>query len=266
MADRRALTPDADVRAAELALGLLEGDARQAAEAERRTVPAFADGVRVWEEMAQNWSAGIDPIDPPAGLWDRISASLGGETEEADHETVGVPPAANDGGAAAPESGRHTVWKYGTIAASLAALAFAGMWIARDRDIAERDDRIAALSNDLAQANDDYRVAQVNGADTPALLTALYDGSSGEMTVRVQTANNEGLVPELWVIGPDGQPRSLGQSGDSATIVIPLSPAMQEDIAAGSSIAISLEPKSDRPSDTPTAENILGAAQLVPLT
>ena len=263
------LPPEAELRAAELALGLLDGDERRDAQAERRSDPAFDRAVGEWERFVAGSDGDMprDGADVPEHLWDRIAAS------------IGMPVAANDD--AGPVAGAHiedartldggrpsrrAAWPLAAMAASVAALVFAGLWIARDRDLAEKDARIAALSDEIADADADYRVAQVNGADTPALLTALYDGSAGEMTVRVQTENTEGLVPELWVIGPDGTPRSLGQSTGSATIVIPVTEAMQADIAAGSSIAISLEPKADRPSDTPTAENILGAAQLVPIT
>ncbi|MGB3737950.1 MAG: anti-sigma factor [Pontixanthobacter sp.] len=260
------LPPEADLRAAELALGLLDGEDRRDAQAERRSDPVFDRAVGEWERFADGFIGDgeerQDSVDVPASLWDRIAASIGMPVAANDDAGAAMVVRTLDGG----RPSRSIAWPLAAMAASVVALVFAGLWVARDSDLADKDARIAALSDEVADADGDYRVAQVNAADTPALLTALYDGASGEMTVRVQTDNNEGLVPELWVIGPDGAPRSLGQSADKATIVIPLTEAMQADIAAGSAIAISLEPKADRPSDAPTAENILGAAQLVPLT
>ncbi len=110
------------------------------------------------------------------------------------------------------------------------------------------------------------RVAQVNRPEEGPLLTAVYDDTAGKLTVRIDTVPQSELVPELWVIGPDGRPKSLGQSSANSTIVIELSPEMRADVAAGSAIAISLEPQADQPSEQPTAATILGAAALSPLS
>jgi anti-sigma-K factor RskA len=110
------------------------------------------------------------------------------------------------------------------------------------------------------------RVAQVSQADGAALLSVIYEEQDGKLTARIAEIADQNLVPELWVIGPDGKPRSLGQGTGGSVFVVEITEQMRKDIAAGSVIAISLEKPAPVPSTQPTAERILGAAQLAPVT
>ncbi|OBX19505.1 hypothetical protein A9995_07070 [Erythrobacter sp. QSSC1-22B] len=263
MTERPDITEKDDLLAAELALGFLEGESLSAARQRQAEDAGFALAVTRWQEVGEGWSrteqdAEADTADwQPENLWRRVEASIGVSADLADPIK---PSAANDRGH--PSRG----WRTGTIAASIAAIVLTGLWLQERRDNAALGSQIAALSGDRPLNPEMLRVAQVNRPDEGPLLTAVYDDTAGKLTVRIDTIPPGELVPELWVIGPDGRLRSLGQSSANSTIVLELSPEMRADIAAGSAIALSLEPQADIPSEQPTATTILGAAALAPLS
>jgi len=262
--ERPEITEEADLLAAELALGFLEGEALATARHREERDPQFALAVSQWHEVGESWSrtvadaeakAKADAVDwQPENLWRRVEASIGASGAPIERS------AANDRGS--PLRG----WRTGTIAASIAAIALTGLWLQERQDNAVLGSQIAALSGDRPLNPEMLRVAQINRPDDGPLLTAVYDDTAGKLTVRIDTVPQSELVPELWVIGPDGRPRSLGQSSANSTIVLELSPEMRADIAAGSAIALSLEPQADAPHEQPTATTILGAASLAPLS
>jgi anti-sigma-K factor RskA len=154
----------------------------------------------------------------------------------------------------------------GTIAASVAAMVLGGLYLGERVRVQEFGERLA-----LAQAQDDkarsaISVAQVSQADGKPLLSVMYEGQDGKLTARIAEIADQDLVPELWVIGPDGKPRSLGQGTGGSIFVVEITEKMRKDIAAGSVVAISLERPAPVPSAQPTAERILGAAKLSPVT
>jgi anti-sigma-K factor RskA len=67
---------DKDVLAAEYVLGTLGRDERAEAQALIAIDPAFAEVVRQWERRLGELSAMVDPVEPPADMWDRIKAGV----------------------------------------------------------------------------------------------------------------------------------------------------------------------------------------------
>jgi anti-sigma-K factor RskA len=67
---------DKDVLAAEYVLGTLGSDERAEAQALIAIDPVFADVVRGWERRLGELSAMVDPVEPPADMWDRIKAGV----------------------------------------------------------------------------------------------------------------------------------------------------------------------------------------------
>ena len=67
---------DKDVLAAEYVLGTLGPDERAEAQALLAVEPAFAEVVRGWERRLGELSAMVDPVEPPADMWDRIKAGI----------------------------------------------------------------------------------------------------------------------------------------------------------------------------------------------
>lgn len=254
---------DPEILAAEYALGMLGHDAHAAAETRIAIDPDFAARVARWEAVAHDWSstAPSDEDWSPDALWNRMESTF-----PRAREARILPQPANDVGAPSPARGSASGWRLGTIAASFAALVLGGLYLGERGRVQEFGERLALAQAQSDQASSGIRVAQVSEANGAPLLSVIYEGQGGKLTARIAEIKDQGLVPELWVIGPDGKPRSLGQGTAGSVFVVEMTDEMRRDIAAGSVIAISLEEPARVPSAQPTAERILGAAQLAPVT
>lgn len=234
-----ALTPadEQAVLAAELALGVLEGEAL--AEALRRKLadPAFAAEVTAWEVRLAPLSADIAE-DTSVNVWSAVAQRIG--TEAAAPAPV---VAANDDGD--PARG----WRYGTFTATAVAAALAVILIARPPPV-------APAPVEIVRAPDQVVVAQLAGSGDAARLAANYDPLAGAMRVRAIAIPKSDLVPELWVIPGDGVPRSLGIVSASGTTDVDLSPENRALIADGATLAITMEPLAGAPHAAPSSTPI----------
>ncbi len=90
---------DKDVLAAEYVLGTLGPDERAEAQALIAIDSGFAEVVRGWERRLGELSAMVDPVDPPADMWNRIQAGIAVSNQSAQPaqpvvDAVKEPPAA----------------------------------------------------------------------------------------------------------------------------------------------------------------------------
>jgi len=242
---------------------LLDAEAHAAAEARIATDQDFSARVVRWEAIGHDW-ASTAPVDTDWSaddLWRRMEAGF--PVKPGAHV---LPLPANDTGAPSRPRRSATGWRLATMAASIAAVVLAGLYSSEQGRVRELGKRLALAEAQTVTAASDIRVAQVSRADGAPVLTVLYEGEGGRLTARIASIVEQNLVPELWVIGPDGTPRSLGQGISGSVFVVELTEQMRADIAAGSSIAISLEVAAEEPSAQPTGDRILGAAQLAPVT
>lgn len=233
------LTPEeeCEVLAAELALGVLDGEALAAALRRRMADPAFAADVAAWEarlaamaddvaeaEGADVWAAVAQRIAAPSG--EPVSAPL--------------PTAANDAGDATRP------WRWGTYVASAVAAALAVILIGRPP-------QKLPVPVEVVRAPEQVVVAQLGGADAAARLAANYDPAAGAMRVRAIAMPQSKLVPELWVIPAGGKPLSLGIVSASGTTEVTLSTAQRDLIADGATLAITMEPLAGAPHAAPSS-------------
>lgn len=244
------LDPERDMLAAELALGLLEGEERLEAEKLRLAEPAFDAAVARWQrEALARFEA--EPVDAPSdAVWQRIEAGLArspaAPPPQVRASAAPVPVPANDPG----------MWRPFALAASLAAVVFAGLWAFAAPERIE-------VPVEQPFEPDTLSVAQINAAEDGMLLSALYDRASGRLFLRLAELPDPARVPQLWLIDDGGTPRSLGFGQRGQVAEIELTAQQRAIIEETGTIAVSLEAPTATPGDAPT--DVLGAASLAPL-
>lgn len=223
------LTPEQVALAAELALGVLEGEER--AEALRLSLanPAFAAQVMEWQQRLDPLSEAFEEAPPP-DLWAAIDARLH------DNRNTG-------------EVGKLRLWQgaaalSGAMAASLAAIMLFG-------PISLRED--AALP--VATSPAPVVIAQLAGGDG-TLLAASIGPESQYLDIRAVALPDTDLTPELWVIPGDGVPRSLGLIARSGTTQVMLPERLRPLVVDGAILAVSLESPEGAPHTAPSATPI----------
>ncbi len=225
-----------DSLAAELALGVLDGDERAAARRRALADPAFAGEVATWHARFAPLHEGFGEAQPSASVWPAIARRLAPEAAPA---TLPVVPA-NDNGAG--------FWRWGALGSTAVAAALAAVLVLRPLPEPQ--------TIEVVRAPDQSAVAQLGTGDGPALLAASYDAAAGELRIRAITLPDSRLSPELWVIPSDGVPRSLGLVAAVGTSRVAVSPEYRALMADGASLAISLEPIEGAPHKAPSSTPI----------
>lgn len=223
------LTPEQTALAAELALGVLEGEER--AEALRLSLenPAFA-------AMVAKWRSRLDPLGegfaeaPPPDVWQAIEARLDGSEREGEVRS-------------------SRLWKgiaglSGALAASLAAIMVLG-------PATHRETPAPAVAN----VPPPVVIAQLSGTDG-TLLAANIGPQAQYIDIRAVALPVTSLTPELWVIPGDGVPRSLGLIGRDGTTKVRLAEALRPLVADGAILAVSLESAEGAPHTAPSSTPI----------
>jgi anti-sigma-K factor RskA len=216
------LRPDDDTlaHAAELALGLLEGEDLAAARRRQLADPAFAALVDRWVmDFAPLALGGVDaPV--PAGLWHRIEARLS------------AAPAA-----AALVTLRR--WRATAIAASTAAAVLLGILLLRP------------IPTAVILPPEPAVIAQIVGSEG-AVLAARYDVARGTLHVRTERMPASTLAPELWVIPAGGKPVSLGLVASRGDRDIAVAPAHRTLLSEGATLAVTMEAAGSAPHAGPS--------------
>ena len=227
-ADQDDIGPD-DLAAAELALGLLDGEARVAALARVAADPAFALAVAWWEaRFAALFADGADVAVPPAVLR-RIEASLdGGRRVVAANDNPGVG-----------------LWRGTAIAAGLAACLLLVVTVMLALRPAPEPVRVPVPV--AAQAPLLAALAPSEGKGAP--IAAAYDRETGVVRIGGAVAVPAGRSAELWAIRGRAAPRSLGVMA-AGRVVVPT--ALRAEMAADTVLAISIEPAGGSPTGLPT--------------
>ena len=92
-------------------------------------------------------------------------------------------------------------------------------------------------------------VAMLGDAKSP--VAAVYDPATGALRVAAGPGVPDARVAQLWVIGGDGVPHSLGLLAARPTVLAPRG-ADRGRIAPGATLAISIEPLGGSPTGLPT--------------
>lgn len=226
-----------DLRAAEYALGVLEGAALADAQALAQSDAAFADAVETWELRLAVLADYVPEVRPPERVWEAIRLRLG-------------QAAANDN---ARWWNSIDVWR-GLTAASVAVGAIAiGILVAPNPRLDVKPPPAV-----IAAAPWTAVIAAPDGG--PKLAAVTVDNDLKRIVVTpLALTEAEAKSLELWVVPGDGSaPKSLGLvKAGGATV---LTAALPMD-AKGAALAISLEPTGGSPTGAPTGP-ILGVGAL----
>jgi anti-sigma-K factor RskA len=208
------LGPD-EALAMDVALGALGRAEWRAAQARMRSDPAFRAAVEAWQAELAPLDAEMSEMTPPSGVWAAIAAEI-------------EPAPAR---AAAPAPARSLwdslmLWR---------GLAFAGIAAAAIALVPATPPPIVAPPRLL--------VAALAAPDGTPLLSAAYDPLRGAVVLTPATQRqDEGKSAELWVIEGDKPPRSLGVIDIKDANAHVISQRQIAGLAAGSTLAISIEP------------------------
>jgi anti-sigma-K factor RskA len=206
--------PDDDTFAAEYVLGVLDGDDRATAERRIARERGFAALVEAWQMKLVPWADDIAPVQPPLDVWNRINAALPAERRESLWSSV-------------------MLWRW--LTAGAGALALASLFA------------LFVVINRPAQAP---LMAAIDGGGHHHFVATVDRGTIA--VVPAAYTADPSRVPQLWLIPPDGKPRSLGVVRADAATTIAI-PANLRPFATGqATLAISLEPPGGSTTGAPT--------------
>jgi anti-sigma-K factor RskA len=234
---------DDDLLAGEYALGVLDAD-------ERRRVQARLDSDRDFAALVMAWEQRLHPLldefpaeEAPAAAWPSIRRRLGWDREaERDRES----------GYAGATAGRNGgLWRslgFWRAAAGLGLAVAIGV-IVVDRT-PQPGHPVSPLPEEQA-ARPVTTLARDDGR--PGWLASVDPAAGKVLMVPVPgAADAQGRVPELWVIAPGEPARSLGLVSIDRSHTVAVPEDLRRALAAGSTLAITLEPPGGAPAGVAT--------------
>ncbi|KAB0677776.1 anti-sigma factor [Aureimonas leprariae] len=227
--------PEDELLAAEYVLGVLDADERRRVERRARSDGALQRRIEAWEHRFAPMLADEREEAPPATTWDAVETQL-------DRMIRFRSPAAAPSASA---RGVSRLWKwfglgsFGLLAASLAML------------FVVTQPRVGPPS--LAAV-----IAPEGGA---ALYAAVIDPRTSRATlIPVSAGADAAHSNELWLIGADGTPRSLGLLPTEGPAEVVVAPELLVG-GGGAALAVSREPPGGSPTGKPTGP-VIGVGQL----
>jgi anti-sigma-K factor RskA len=210
-------THDDDLLAAEYALGVLAGAERAAAEQRVAREPAFARLVTDWAQRLAPLAAEIAEVAPPPQLWDRIADALPAQTQRGGlWQSIAF-------------------WRGLSFAAgALAAACLAGLIY------------LGAFTQQQAL------VATIEGGGNRQFVATIDTRRGTVAVVPASFIADATRVPELWLIPPDGRPRSVGLLRPDQSVTLTLPPELAALAKDNAVLAVSLEPPGGSTTGLPT--------------
>ena len=219
-----ALPEDLGALAAELALGLLDGEDRTRAMRLCLSDPSFAAAVDRWRDEFLPLHDGFEE-QPAPDLWPAIRRRLTGSHDDRLRRAL-------------------RGWRIGAIASGALAASLAGVLVLRPQPV------------QVIHTPDRTAIAQLGSDEAPALLAANYDPSGGVLRIRALRMPASNLAPELWVIPQDGVPRSLGLVSTDGVSRVSVAASTRSLLRDGATLAITLEPREGAPHRAPSSAPI----------
>lgn len=230
----------ADALAAAYVTGTLRGAARRRFSALLPAHPTLRDAVAAWQARLMPMTAVVDPVAPPARVWQAIERRLW----PAAAAPLSVSPLSSLSGSPTGWRGWWqglALWRGVSALATVAALSLAVL-----------------LSLPPPVSAPVVIVLQATGAGAaggPGHFVASVSGDGRALVTRPLTpvAMASDRVLELWSVPPQGNPRSLGLISASGVTVLPPSRLPATLLSGGTdALAVSVEPPGGSPTGVPT--------------
>lgn len=224
--------PDAPMTAAELALGLLEGEERAVALRRTLTDPDFAAQVESWRVHFGLLFDAVPDVTAPADGFARIERAL-------------LPAAAND-------DGPVQLWRGIAVASSIAATLLLALVLTAGPTPVPGSKTPQIAQNAPPSTPRPLLVAQIAPVGSGEPVAAVFDPATGSLRVAAAALVDSGHSPELWVIPAGGTPYSLGVLHATRATAVAISQADRNRFSAGATLAVTIEPIGGSPSGKPT--------------
>jgi anti-sigma-K factor RskA len=222
------LSPDDDLKAAEFALGTLDGGERATLAARRQREPDLDAAIEAWEQRLAPLCEAAPPLAPPRDFLADIEARV-----DAGGASPGRPANVAD------LTRRLRRWRSGAIAASAVAAALAiGVGLRETTRIATPREFVAVLQK---------------SAEAPAFVVTI-NLDTRDLTVRpVAAPPQAGKSYELWIIDDKlGAPRSLGVIDPRDPTANPGLSRFDPAIVRDATYAVTIEPPGGSPTGAPS--------------
>jgi anti-sigma-K factor RskA len=232
MSEPADMTPDEpDMTAAELALGVLDGEAYDAAAVRLANDDAFAAEVAAWEARLTPLAAEVAPIAAPDAVWPRIA------------ELIAAPTVSRSGGV----WNSLPFWRGATVAGLAAAAAALVVVLSPAFNPTEPAGAPPPASLQPIQV-----ALLAPAAGKPASVVASLDPNSHELVlISVSLTVPAKTSPELWVIPQGGDPISLGVMDPAKPYRIPMPAALAGAGLTTAKLAVTAEQAGGSPDGKP---------------
>jgi len=221
--------------AAELVLGLVEGEELATALRLRLSEPDFRQAVDAWEKRLAPLLDLIPPQAPPDHVWQSINARLDVRSAEPGEENVYNISFRT----------RLNRWRAAALTASAIAASLALALLARP-------DPVAVPENPVQQLASAQIIAQLSGEQPGLSVATRFEPDTGKMNVSTAGLDSEKGAPVLWVVPSDGTPRALGILPTNGAGSINIDPVVRSFVKAGTLLALTMEDPAGAPFEAPT--------------
>ncbi|MFM6930687.1 MAG: anti-sigma factor domain-containing protein [Novosphingobium sp.] len=206
-----------DYLAAELALGLLDGEELIAARGLAAADADFARQVEHWQQQLAPMLDTIGPQTPPKHLWNRITAELSARPE--------------GGAQIAVLQRRLRTWQRTAAVSAIAACALA---------VVVLSPRLAPRPPETSEAP---LVASFTLPSTPARLGVTWLPGQRDLLVDAAGLPGDGVHDhELWLVPPEGKTISLGLVAPDKSVRLHLPDDLAARLRDGATLALTREP------------------------
>ena len=270
-------TDDKDVLAAEFALGTLDADDRANVQMQAALDPGFAAIVATWERRLGELNELVEPVEPPADMWDKVKARIVGVEPSAQMWLPGMndvaPSASPSAATEVPDnppmpdlrppsaevivlSRRVRKWRGFAAATTALAATLAALVLTREirPDLLPAPLRPREIVKEVAAPKMAEFVAVFQKDDASPAFLLTVDVEKRVLSVRKVGAEQQaGKSYELWILPASATvPRSLGLVGDQEFTVRRALADYDAPTLNNATFGISLEPAGGSPTGKPT--------------